>query len=362
MKRARRQIPALGLSFLDTMFSGFGAVILVYLLINHSSVVRSDNINEQLITSVNSLENRVLDGRQNVMRLQAALTTTRNAERTAQSEAERLRRQTQQEQSALRGKAQSTDASRSRVIALQAELKTLETQVERLRAQVADASANATRQIAGEGKRQYLTGLKVGGQRVLILVDASASMLGETIVEAVRRRNMDDASRRTAPKWQRALAIADWLSAHVPAASRFQLYVFNETARAAIAGSERNWLVTDGGKRLTEAMNALRQVIPEKGTSLYAAIAAAAALQPPPDNVYLITDGLPTQGSRVREGTVSGPQRLEHFNEAAKALPPNVPMNVILLPMEGDPQAVAAFWQLSRLTGGSYITPSRDWP
>ena len=33
----------------------------------------------------------------------------------------------------------------------------------------------------GEGKRQYLTGLKLGGDRTLILVDASASMLDETM-------------------------------------------------------------------------------------------------------------------------------------------------------------------------------------
>ena len=53
----------------------------------------------------------------------------------------------------------------------------------------------------GEKKRQYLTGLKLGGQRTLILIDASASMLDETVVNVVRRKLMNDAARRRAPKW-----------------------------------------------------------------------------------------------------------------------------------------------------------------
>ena len=43
------------------------------------------------------------------------------------------------------------------------------------------------RSFAGDGDRQYLSGLKVGGKRIFLLVDASASMLAEDIVNAVRR-------------------------------------------------------------------------------------------------------------------------------------------------------------------------------
>ena len=35
---------------------------------------------------------------------------------------------------------------------------------------------------------------------------------------------------------------------------------------------------------------------------------------------------------------------------------------IILAPMEGDPLATPHFWILSQLTGGSFITPSKDWP
>jgi hypothetical protein len=30
--------------------------------------------------------------------------------------------------------------------------------------------------------------------------------------------------------------------------------------------------------------------------------------------------------------------------------------------MEGDPMAAAAYWNLARTTGGSFISPSKDWP
>ena len=39
-----------------------------------------------------------------------------------------------------------------------------------------------------------------------------------------------------------------------------------------------------------------------------------------------------------------------------------IPINTLLLPMEGDPTAAGAFWQLAISSQGSFITPSRDWP
>jgi hypothetical protein len=37
-------------------------------------------------------------------------------------------------------------------------------------------------------------------------------------------------------------------------------------------------------------------------------------------------------------------------------------VNVILLPMEGDPLAPGAFWTLARRTNGAFLSPARDWP
>jgi|TARA_B110000259_G_scaffold65330_1_gene76931 hypothetical protein len=45
-----------------------------------------------------------------------------------------------------------------------------------------------------------------------------------------------------------------------------------------------------------------------------------------------------------------------------KEFPRGVPLNTILFPMEGDPEAAALFWQTALDTDGAFIAPSRDWP
>ena len=64
----------------------------------------------------------------------------------------------------------------------------------------------------------------------------------------------------------------------------------------------------------------------------------------------------------VTATTVSGRQRMEYFAQALKKLPVNVPVNTVLVPMEGDPMAASAFWQLAQLTRGSFLSPTEDWP
>jgi hypothetical protein len=114
---------------------------------------------------------------------------------------------------------------------------------------------------------------------------------------------------------------------------------------------------------LDRAITSLRSTAPQGGTSLENAFAAAAALNPAPDNILLITDGLPTQGrTPPRATTVSGRDRLKLFERAIQVLPRRAPVNTLLLPMEGDPMAAPAFWKLAMATGGSFMTPSRDWP
>ena len=86
-------------------------------------------------------------------------------------------------------------------------------------------------------------------------------------------------------------------------------------------------------------------------------------MRPRPDSVVLVTDGLPTQGAAAeRDRLISAEERQAFFVDAIRGLPRDVPINTLLLPMEGDPEAAGAFWQLAILSRGSFITPSRDWP
>jgi hypothetical protein len=219
------------------------------------------------------------------------------------------------------------------------------------------------REFVGDGNRQYLTGLKLGGERVLILVDGSASMLADTVVNAVRRRNMDDEQKKQSPKWQWTLRTVEWLVAQLPASSRFQIYIFNISAEPALIDSKGEWLDAADSLVMEEAIAGLRQYSPGSGTSLTNGFGAIADFEDRPDNVFLLTDGLPTQGKNPpKKYMVSGGQRRKHFLAAMQEFPRGVPLNTILFPMEGDPEAAALFWQTALDTDGAFIAPSRDWP
>ena len=114
---------------------------------------------------------------------------------------------------------------------------------------------------------------------------------------------------------------------------------------------------------MAKAIDTLREVIPGNGTNLFRAFKAVRDLEPRPDNIYLLTDGLPTQGESKPSGTtVTGKQRMRYFEKAVDELPTGIPVNTVLFPMEGDPFAASAFWKLTTASRGSMISPSKDWP
>jgi len=164
-------------------------------------------------------------------------------------------------------------------------------------------------------------------------------------------------------KWQQAVATIDWLTTQLPQTSSFQVYTFNETATPLIAGTKGTWLNAGDIGILNETVDRLRKVVPEKGTSLLNAFNALVEMKPTPDNLFLLTDSLPTMGAtKPWSKKVSGKKRLSLFNEAVQKIPSSLPVNIILYPMEGDPAAAVAFWRLAVVTKGSFFCPSGDWP
>ncbi|MFT5576360.1 MAG: hypothetical protein ACI89D_001884 [Bermanella sp.] len=345
------------MSFLDAMSCGLGAVILIFMIINHASEVRAVGSHRDVAQNLSLLEQEVLQKRSALTALASALQETKLQLEAARREAASLEDVIDQEDDS----DQEVRTREKNIQALKEELKSIEKQVNTFREKQGDG--DATRSFVGEGRRQYLTGLKVDGKHVLILVDASASMLADTILDVIRRRNMSEVRKSASAKWQRAVNTVDWLTTQVPSDSQFQLYSFNTSIKAALPGTEGKWLGTDKGRRLTDAVQNLRKIVPANGTSLELAFQAVAALQPAPDAVFLITDGLPTQDvSGSQTGGVSGRERIRLFGTAVSRLPKSVPVNVILFPMEGDPLAASSFWQLARSTGGVFMSPSEDWP
>jgi hypothetical protein len=361
----RRQLTPFSLSFLDVMCCGFGAVVLLVLILNNDTVRAREHTFADLRAEAVRMEQEVLVGQDELVEARNSIESTDEELAATQGQTEQVSERIRRLKLEIATLDQETLAGRAHVNRLTTDLQSLDSEHKRLGAEAVEegAAGDKVREFRGEGDRQYLTGLKMGGKRILILVDVSASMLDETLVNVVRRRNMDDASKRRAPKWRRALATAEWLVSNLPVGASFQLYAFNTSAHAAAADSEGKWLPAANREDIERAVAGLRQTLPADGTSLYNAFAVAGKLSPRPDNILLVTDGLPTQG-RDRPGgtTVTAAERLALFAKAAGVLPAGIPVNTLLLPMEGDAYAAAAFWRLAVDTGGSFFTPARDWP
>jgi hypothetical protein len=347
------------------MCSGFGAVVLLVMLLNGDMVATRKELVTDLRSEVMRLEREVKVGTEYLVSLQNSMVQTEQEIVQTAGLAKQViasLEQTKIELATLSGKSQ---AAKKHINALQSDLLDLDQEHRRIGAEQQTEMARGvqTREFIGQGDRQYLTGLRLGGKRVLLLVDTSASMLDETIVNIIVRRNLDDRSKRAAPKWQRTIRTVEWLTANLPTDSSLQLYTFNTKAEPVVSDLRGSWVATSDNKNINRMLAALKQTVPRGGTSLHNVFAAAARMKPRPDNILLLTDGLPTQGERKSsKNTISGDDRLQLFLQATRALPSKVPVNTILFPMEGDPMAAVSFWNLAIETNGSFLTPTRDWP
>lgn len=360
---ARRQLNVFSLSFLDVMSCGFGAAVLIFLIINHATQEQAETINQDRLAEVRMLDYQVQEGEKDLFQLLERLDTLQQRLDASDQKLASTRQSIERRQEDFEELKEESLAQEESLQRLKTDVDTREEELERLRALEAANQGGRIRSFTGEGDRQYLTGMKVGGSHILVAVDTSASMLDDSIVNVIRRRNMDDGRKRMAPKWQRAVRTVEWIAAQLPLDAHFQIYGFDTDASTLVPDSDGSWIPLAEGRELEAAVNHLKTHVPDGGTSLVNLVTAINAMQPAPDNVYLIVDSLPTQGARSPRGTtVSGRERLELYSEAVRALPSQIPVNVIMFPMEGDPMASAAFWNLARSTGGSFLSPSRDWP
>jgi hypothetical protein len=365
------------MSFLDAMTCGFGAVILFFMIISANVDLRQDEVLEDRSAEARRLELQLEVGQKNLAELREALASLVASMAQTQAARDQIITEIERTQEELRRLLEDSNANEDTIEQLRADLARLETEKESLAVEDSTivATGNFIRQIRGEGYRQYLTGLRMGGEHILILVDTSTSMLDKTLVNVLRRRNMSVADKLASPKWRQVVDSVDWLTAQIEPGTQFQVIAFNSEAWPVIAGTDGQWLTATDGSELGRAVEALRGIVPGAcrsgatddrhcgATSLHAAIAAMDELNPRPDNVYLLVDGLPTMGEiyPTRAG-VTGRERLQHFERAIRGLSPSVPFNVLLYALEGDPQSAMAYWTLALRTGGSMMAPAEDWP
>jgi len=335
----KRKTQTFSMSFLDVISCGFGAVVLFYTIISAQAGLYRIKENSELTAEAKKLEQEVLDGYKHLAELRNALESTEDRTVRAAGLSREILEKLRITQEELARYEHDTLARRESLERLKADAPVIDP--------------------------QQLVTLRVTGERVLVLVDASASMLDETVVNVIRLRNMPPERRIASTKWQQALNTVYWVATRLPKTAQFQVYAFDTQPRPLVEGTAGRWLSAGDAGQVEVAVAALRRTAPTGGTSLHNAFAVIRQLSPAPDNVILITDGLPTQGDKppLMRTLVTPEQREDLMQSAVKSLPPSPPpVNVVLLPMEGDPSAPIYFWRLARATGGGFLSPAKDWP
>lgn len=361
---ARKPMNVFSLSLLDAMTCGLGAVILVFTTLSTNLTLQREKALEDVSSEVDLIELKVEIGERQLLGLKDILALLIEE----WSQLKDRREEIVTEIRSIAEDADAIDAERSEreeeIALLRAELEELEAENERLaEVQSEQIAGNRLRSFVGDGNRQYLTGLRMDGERVVILVDASTSMLARTVVNIFRRRNMNEEQQLMSSKWRQVVDTVDWLTTQIQPGTRIQIFAFNDSSWSLLEGDGTQWHSVSDGSQLDDAVERLGATVPQGPTSLHAAFAAMRPLDPRPDNIYLLVDGLPTMGEvPPNRPAVTGQERMRHFDRARRSLPFNVPVNTILYAMEGDPAAAPAYWLLALDTGGSMMAPSEDWP
>jgi len=352
--KKHRKSEGFNLAFLDIMSCGLGAVVLVFMLVKHN--VSNSTVETDLLTG-------------DVQRLSL--------------QQEELQQIFEQLKNVSRSEAEKIDRLKSKLARLEQSLSLKELSLVQKKNQLAALkNAISKRPVARKedlveedkgGEENYLMGLRVEGRRIAVLIDSSASMTDETLLDIIKRKNGSADSKKSGPKWVRTRKIVRWLLARIPKTSQFAVITFNDSVKS-LGGVK--WVKADKSATLVALYRELEAIVPEGGTNLQKGLQAVSGRGA--TDLYLITDGLPTVGESLyaklnpfagcssllgRSATISGECRVKLFRQTVKdSSPRGVKINVILLPIEGDPDAVNEFWGWSAKTGGLVISPAVNWP
>ncbi len=346
------------MAFLDVMACGLGAAILLFLIVKHHAGRAAEPVAaEGLSAEAAAAESRTL----------AAL------REEAATLAERIRQASLHSRERRAGRTRAA-ADRVRIAEFERDINRAAARNAALRGEVESiepARADDVIDDRRNGEENYLLGMKVEGPRIAVLLDRSASMTDERLVDIIARKIRPDAEKRKGPKWRRALRTARWLLHRLPKESRVAVIAFNDRARTLHGG---RWAGGRDETALREIFGELDDLVPTGATNLEAGLRAIDDLSPAATDIYVVTDGLPTQnlsssglfssGCAVKTGKVSGACRKELFYASLRrsAPPAGNNVHVILLPLEGDPEAAPAYWNWTAQAGGLLLTPARGWP
>ncbi|MFT6267523.1 MAG: hypothetical protein ACJAVV_000321 [Alphaproteobacteria bacterium] len=353
----KRRENGFNLAFLDVMACGLGAVLLILIIVNFNddTPIPSDEI-EKLEQELAATENKSQSVATSLSKQELEISTE---QANATEQGERIA-QLSIQQKAL----QQAIAEKKAVLA----------ELEDAVAAIASETADDTIELPSINEETYLLGLIVEGRRIGILVDTSASMTDESLIDIIKRKLSSDAVKKAGPKWQRTLRIIKWMLSRLPDSSQVAVVSFNNKGSALGSQAVTSAKVSTNIQKLVADVNAL---VPQNGTNLQEGLAELQRAMPDMTDLYIITDGLPSLISASsgfssspgcnplpgKQATISGACRVQVMQRTLNVNKlSGVRTNVILLPLEGDPQASALYWQWTSFTGGTFISPAGTWP
>lgn len=220
-----------------------------------------------------------------------------------------------------------------------------------------------------------LIGLEVKGRRILILFDISASMAEEKLIDIITGLADASGARLTAgPKWAQARGVMSWMLENAPDESQVQVIAFSDV----VTPITQAWVSPQIA--LSEYNAKVAGISPGGGTSLGKVLEHVQTQSLDATDIYLITDGLPTQAgdklgnlgtlkncfnlSTSKSAYIDGACREALFLSAVERFEKtsNARINIVLLPLEGDPKAAFYYWAWASTNNGVLFAPARGWP
>ena len=372
-KVSRDDSVGFGLSFLDVLSCGLGAAVLLLLILKHGVAEVASDSTQDVAARHAKIQQQLDDKLAEKAALEADLLVSQSQLREAVATRETL--------------TESQKTSQQELLHQLSALSQAREDLEQAQETVTDLQALREAQLVVQleteevaGQTGQLGGIRVQNDRVVILLDRSASMLDHSLVEIVRLRVAHAHYRNTAPKWVTARNTVGWAFKHINTGNTFQVLSFSESVNdlsgATIAPtSTLKWLKRgDLGNTFNEVQQTIQKAEADGPTNLEAAFEVVSTLEPKPKQVILITDGLPTVPGSARLRSIRGcssPARLSPecrariFDRAVSLFERHLPkteINIILLPLEGDAGAMRKYWTFASNTGGRVLTPAPDWP
>ena len=359
-----------GLSFLDVLCCGLGAAILLLLIVKHEQPSVNTQVLELMAaTEVGKLQSEVERLSADKIDLESEFQALAE-DKIQLIEAARVR---DQHLSIKEAQRQEIKAALNAQLARLQGLNEFDSQLARQLTQEQEATSELDLTAAGA-----LDGINFSGlDKVVILLDVSASMLHWSLVEIFRIQVSGAVARNSAPKWNQARLSAQFAYKTIDQNARFKLLMYSEEVynlEGNLIGQEvLRWDKKDG--RHDALVEGLVSQGPKRGTNLKKAIDAANSLIPKPSRILLITDGLPgkidNRGKLVgcprdqqKVSKLTSECRVSVAMKSVEALAgglSEVPVDVVLLPLDGDSEAIRFYSVVSGVTAGKLLTPAVDW-